>query len=64
MRTNNNVSMTWVPWSGHGMTEFFTKNSVYIYVAKLLFILAFVFLGELVYNRGALGKTVLGIETH
>ena len=25
MRTNNNVSMTWVPWSGHGMTEFFAK---------------------------------------
>ena len=37
--------MTWVPWSSHGMTEFFCKNSVYFYFDKLLFI-AVMFVGE------------------
>ena len=26
MRRNNRDSMTWVPWSSHGMTEFFLQK--------------------------------------
>ena len=52
--------MTWVPWSGHGMTEFFCKNSVYFYFAKLLFIKVIEFLFRLFYNpcepTGMLGQ--------
>ena len=31
-RANNKDSMNWVPWSSHGMTEFFVKNSVYVFL--------------------------------
>ena len=31
------VFITWVPVSSTGMTEFFFKNSVFIYPTKLLF---------------------------
>ena len=59
-RTNNKDSMTWVPWSGHGMTEFFCKNSVYFYFAKLLFIKVIEFFFRLFYNpcepTGMLGQ--------
>ena len=36
-RTNNKGFITWVPVSSTGMTEFFYKNSVYVFPAKLLF---------------------------
>ena len=32
------IFITWVPVSSTGMTEFFYKNSVFIYCDKLLFI--------------------------
>ena len=58
--TNNKDSVTWVPRSSHGMTEFFYKNSVYIYLAKLLFIKVIEFLFRLFYNpcepTGMLGQ--------
>ncbi len=55
------VFITWVPVSSTGMTEFFYKNSVFIYFAKLLFISAIEYLTFVDYNGYVVGCSDDGV---